>query len=52
MRLELVFVPSVAASLAFAVARLLIPVRAWLYRDMNTKAAVLVVLWRVVGRVM
>jgi hypothetical protein len=32
MRLELVFIPSVAAALAFALARLLIPARAWLSR--------------------
>ena len=41
MRLELVFVPSIAAGLALTVTRLMTPVRAWLSRDVNARAAVL-----------
>jgi hypothetical protein len=41
MRLELVFVPSLAVALAFAASRLLMPGRAWLARYARTGSAVL-----------
>lgn len=41
MRLELVFIPGVAAGLAFAAERLLLGARAWLSRGVNANAATL-----------
>jgi hypothetical protein len=41
MRLELVFVPSLAAALALAASRLLVPVNAWLSRYASANPAVL-----------
>jgi hypothetical protein len=41
MRLELVFVPGVAAALALAAARLLAPARVWPWRGVNANAAAL-----------
>jgi hypothetical protein len=40
LRLELVFVPVVAAGLAFTVTRLITPARAWLSGEVNARAAV------------
>lgn len=40
MRLELVFIPGVAAGLAFAVTRLSVPARAWLSGGVGARAAV------------
>lgn len=41
MRLELVFIPGVAAGLAFAATRLLVPARTWLSRGVDANAAAL-----------
>ncbi len=41
LRIELVFLPTIAAGLAFAVSRLVGPVRAWQSRNVNARAAVL-----------